>query len=236
MNKYITTSILAYFLLAASPVNASGTSAGGNPCQPIYGGGQTCVTENLLLDKKVQNPKTNSFVDSLGVNDPKYQPATHVTFQLIVKNTGDATLEKTIVKDTFPQYVDFASAPGKFDSKTHTLTFEVNDLKKGESRTFTLVGRIVAAANLPTNQGVTCVVNQASATSNNKMSQDNAQFCIQKDVLAAKIPTETKGGLKVFEKPEVKTTPPTGPEMITLIGLIPAGLSGLMLRRKTKLA
>lgn len=233
MNKYLLLTLFAYLFITVSPANATGTSAGG-VCQPIYGG-QVCVTENLLIDKKVQNPKTNDFVDSLGVNDPKYQPNTLVPFKVTIKNTGDTTIGEITAKDTYPLHVDFASGPGSFDSNTHTLTFVVNDLKKDESRTFSLVGRIVTADKLPVNQGIVCVVNQASATTNGKTAHDNSQFCIIKDVLAAKIPTETKGGLKVFEKPQVKATPPTGPGMLALVGLIPSGIAGFVLRRKTKI-
>ncbi len=55
-------------------------------CQPIYGGGQTCVTTaNILINKKVLNPSTNVFVDNLGINDPKYQPGFIVNFRLEIR-------------------------------------------------------------------------------------------------------------------------------------------------------
>lgn len=49
------------------------------------------------------------------------------------------------------------------------------------------------------------------------------------------IPTETitKGGEKVFPAPETDTNPNTGPELLALIALLPAGGLGLYLRKKS---
>lgn len=47
-------------------------------------------------------------------------------------------------------------------------------------------------------------------------------------------PPTTKGGLPVHSPTQAKTTPPTGPEALTLIGLIPVAGMGIYLRRKTK--
>ncbi len=217
---------LATFALMASVQGVRADTA----CQPIYGGGQTCVqVGNVLINKTVQNPQTGSFVDNLNINDPKFAPASSVKFNITVTNTGSSTINKTTVKDTLPGFVSFVSGPGSFDSNTKVLTFDVNDLKAGESKTFTVTAKIVDGGQLPSDQGITCVVNQALATSENgQQSSDNSQFCIQKPVLG-----ETKGGLKVFPAPAVTTTPATGPEMLPLIGLIPTGVFGFILRKKS---
>ncbi len=47
--------------------------------------------------------------------------------------------------------------------------------------------------------------------------------------------TVTKGGLAVNPPAQATTTPKTGPEMFSLIGLLPAAGIGVWLRRKTKL-
>lgn len=219
-----------YFVLAFS-------ASADTVCQPIYGGGQTCVQQGkIVINKTVQNPSNGAFVDNLGVNDPKHSPDQTVTFQLTVTNTGDTTLSKITVKDIFPQFVSFVSGPGNFDSNTKVLTFDVANLATNESRTFTITGKVAGSGDLPSDQGITCVVNQSTAVSDSQTSQDNAQFCIQKQVLGAaptvSVPTTTKGGLKVFPAPQVTTTPPTGPEMLSLIGLIPTGALGFFLRKK----
>ncbi len=199
-------------------------------CQPIYGGGQTCVqVGNLLINKTVQNPQTGVFVDNLNINDPKFTPTSSVTFHITVTNTGGSAINKTIVKDTLPGFVSFVSGPGSFDSNTKVLTFDIGNLGVGESRTFTIVTKVADEGQLPSDQGITCVVNQVMATSDSgQQNSDNSQFCIQKQILG-----ETKGGLKVLPAPKVTTTPPTGPEMLPLIGLIPTGIFGFILRKKS---
>ncbi len=210
-------------------------------CQPIYGGGQTCVqTGNVSINKTVMNPKTNSLVDNLGINDDKFGPESVVTFQIAVTNTGSAKISRVQVRDIFPQYVDFAAGIGNFDGGSKVLSFDVNDLNSNETRTFNIVGKVVKAENLPVSQGTVCVVNQATAkdaSNSGNPSVDNAQLCIQKDLPAVTTqPTtvvETKGGIKVFPPQKVLTTPATGPEMLPLIGLIPTGLLGAFLRKKS---
>ncbi|HSA83432.1 MAG TPA: hypothetical protein VLF20_00915 [Patescibacteria group bacterium] len=44
----------------------------------------------------------------------------------------------------------------------------------------------------------------------------------------------TKGGLPVEQPAQATTTPGTGPELLSLAALIPAGAMGIYLRRKTK--
>jgi hypothetical protein len=51
-------------------------------------------------------------------------------------------------------------------------------------------------------------------------------MCIQNNVLGATTP-------QVLPAPKIVTTPPTGPEMLPLLGLIPGALGGLMLRKKS---
>lgn len=219
---------LATGIISLSLVSSASASTS---CQPIYGGGETCVqVGNISINKTVQNPTTGSFVDNLSINDPKYSPTSTVNFQITVTNTGSGNISSTTVKDTFPNYVTFVSGPGNFDSNSKVLTFTVGNLAAGASQTFNVSAKVADQGALPADQGVTCVINQASAVSNdNQQSSDNSQFCIEKPTQSA--PT-TKGGLKVFPAPKVVTTPATGPEMLPLIGLIPSGLFGLFLRKK----
>jgi len=226
--------ILASFILviafyATSSVNTA--YGAGYGCQPIYGGGETCVTAgNLLINKMVQNPSTGVFVDNLSVNDPRYSPSQTITFQINITNTGDAKINQVTVVDTLPLYVKFVSGPGNFDANTKKLTFQVMDLNPGETRVFTLQGQVQDSKGLPSNQTVTCDVNQAQGTADNgQKSTDNSQFCVEKQM----VPT-TKGGLPILPVPQKQfQSPPTGPEVLALVGLIPSGLAGFYLRRRT---
>jgi len=198
-------------------------------CQPIYGGGQTCVTTgNISINKTVMNPQTNAMVDNLSINDPKYQPGFIVTFQISITNTGNTNISRVQVDDNFPQYVTFSSGPGNFDSNTDSLTFEADNLAVNETRTYTILGRIVNASQIPISQGDVCVVNQATATdldNTSQTSQANAQFCIEQT------PAATSSGYPVLPASYVKTTPSTGPDSLALLALFPTGMLGFFLRK-----
>ncbi len=217
----ITLSTLS-FLTAASVVMADGT------CQTPYGGQESCTSTNILINKTVQNPQTNAFVDNLGVNDPKYNPSQTVNFQLAITNTGTATLDKTTVQDTFPQFVSFVAGPGTMSN--NVLTFEADNLLPNETRTFTVTGKTADASTLPADATITCVVNQATATaSNGQTNQDTAQLCIEKPGV-----TTTKGGLTVQSLPKKTfSAPATGPEALPLLALIPTGFIGTFLRKRS---
>lgn len=237
MKKYILSLVLTlvFSLLAVKTSYADGN------CQPIYGGGQTCITStNIAINKTVQCPslqkdtrclQNGQFVNNLSINDPRFVANQDVTFQIVVTNTGSTNLDKVVVKDIFPQFINFVSGPGNFDQNSKTLTFELNNLAAGESRPSTIVGRVSTDKELVIGNGVSCVVNQATAqiVSNGQMSQDNSQLCIQKGAA----PT-TKGGLPVLPAPTMTTTPPTGPEMAVLPLLSGSGILGYFLRRKSK--
>lgn len=232
--KKINTFIVSFFLFMLA-TSTSYAAAGNNTttCQPIYGGGQTCVQSgNVSINKRVTHPKTGVLVDTLTINDDKFGPESTVTFQLDVTNNGGTKIGKVQVKDIFPQNINFVSGIGNFNSNSKILSFDVNDLNPNETRTFTIVGKVVPANQLPVDRGIACVINQATAKDVNASmeSKDTAQLCIQKELPA---PTETKGGLKVFPPEQtLQATPPTGPEMLPLLAMLPTGLIGALLRRK----
>jgi len=203
-------------------------------CQPIYGGGQSCIaTNNIVVNKTVLNPQTNQFVNNLGINDPKYFPGYIATFQISITNTGNNNVSRIDVKDIFPQYVSFGAGAGTFNSSSNTLTFTLTDLAPNETRKYSIVGRVFNAEQIPVATGSTvCVVNQAIAMiDGNTVSQDNAQFCIEKSTAATV--TTTKGGFPVYSSVSTMSTPNTGAESLVLLGLIPTGIAGLFLRRKS---
>lgn len=174
----------------------------------------------------VLNPSTNTYVNNLGVNDPRYNPGQVVPFQITVTNTGNQTLNSVTVQDLFPQYVNFNAGTGSFDSNTKLLTWTINSLSPGQSQTFNISGQVVSANQMP-NNGIICVVNQVTASDNEAQAQANAQFCIQES-------TTSSNQLTVFPVPSITKTPPTGPELFSLLSLFSAGLSGIVLRSKSR--
>lgn len=230
MNKFIFSLVLAssiYFL-------ASVTAFAAVSCQPIYGGGQTCVQSgNVLINKTVQNPLTGVFVDNLGVNDPHFSPDQTINFQISVTNTGGQTLPRVTVQDVLPKFVQFVSGVGSFDQNANTIAFDVLNLNPNETRTFSLTGKIVPVNQLPADSNVICDITNTAIATVDGQTQDIAKFCLQTQQAAAVVGTTTKGGLKVFPASSATTTPATGPELLPLIGLLPTGAFGFLLRRKS---
>lgn len=227
MKKTLYTILIAGFLISGFGFTPKAFA----DCQPIYGGGQTCTSFSFSIRKLVQVPGKGGgdYVNNLSINDPKYSPSQTVNFEIIVTNTGSETIPTVTVVDTFPDFLTFVSGPGSFDTNKKTLTFSVTNLEAGKSTTpFIVVGKIADEKSLPTDQGIICPLNQATGTdSNGLINSSSTQFCVQKGVLGAAVP-------QVFTAPKVVSTPATGPEMLPLISLIPGGLAGLILRKKSK--
>lgn len=240
MSKTLLTILTAGILLtAASPVMASGSSYGGygvgtSNCEIIYGGGELCQKQvKFTIEKQVLSPiKGGTFVDSLSTNDPKFAPDQNVTYKVIIKNIGDVAIDTLDVADTFPQYVSFVSGPGNYDNNSQTLKFSVQKLQPGKTVTFTIVGKTANDAALPQDKTVVCPVNTVKAAENNgNTASSSTQICIEKNiVVSGQVPP------KVYQTPPMQTTPSTGPEVLGLIALIPSGLAGLVLRKKSNLS
>ena len=231
-------------------LSAGVASADPNNCKPIYGGGQTCVqAENFTVDKRIQNPQNQQFVDNLGVNDLKFLPESTINFAITVNNTSDQAIENIAITDVFPKYLEFVSGQGKYDKATRTLTFAVTGLTANEEKTFIVKAKVVGIESFPDNQQAVCMANLARAKAGNVEGADNSQFCVE--ILAedeqAPNPTPangqqptpgqtngggtTKGGLPVLPEPKSTTSPSTGPESLGLLALIPSGIAGYLLRK-----
>lgn len=217
----------------------AGTStAHADTCQPIFGGGENCTNSPIAIKKQVLNPATNSLVDSLGVDDPKYHPGDIITFQLKTTVTSSTTVANIVVKDTFPQNFVFSDAPGTYDKNTNTLTYTIPSLNTSNPSVITIIGRISSADQLPSDQAVICQTNQANATANNQTVYAASQYCIENpSVTTSPTPTNSNSGSATsqptpFPPSTAKTTPDTGNETIYLLGLLLAIAGGFLLRKK----
>lgn len=229
MKNVFTTLILITLFAAVTPAAFADSYQGSyTPCNTYN---NNCIKHgSVIINKTVANPKSGDFVENLGVNDAKFAPESIVSFQLTVINTSKVDIDKATVKDIFPEFLSFNSGAGNFDSNTKTLTFEVSNLKAGESRSFTVTGKTAKAADMPNDQAVICKTNQSFVHFHGQQNQDNASFCIEKQASPV---ISTKGGVKIYPSPNLKTTPATGPETAILFGLVPMGAAGLLLRKKT---
>jgi uncharacterized repeat protein (TIGR01451 family) len=226
MNKKLFSLLItgALLFITSTTAFAAGTNDGayGQPCNNgSYGGsyGQNCFT-SIIVKKQVKNPSTHNFVDNLSAStDPHYKAGQFVDFQIQITNNGNVPLTNVEVEDALPQYITLSKGFGKFDPNTKMLTLTVDKLDVNETKTFYVTVQVVDDAKIPGN-GMVCVINHSQAQAQGNFSESNSQFCIEKKFV-------------VQPAPKMVQTPPTGPEMLPLIGLIPAGLSGLLLRRKS---
>lgn len=216
---------LSVFILSLAFLSFVGVTKVNADCSQIYGGGTICPTSYTFnVQKFVQRPDNGNYTNSLSINDPKFSADQTVKFQIIVQNTGSQTIPTITIVDIFPQYINYVSddSSGSFDSNAKTLTVTISNLGSGQSKTINVTTSVVDTSLLPS-VGTVCVVNTATGTDNNGATQNSqSQLCIQKSVLGAVQPA-----------PVITTTPPTGPEMLPLALLIPGGLGGLVLRKKS---
>lgn len=193
-------------------------------CQAIYGGGQTCTTSAISIEKDVVNPATDNDVHDLGVNDPAFHPGDTITFHITIQNTGSSNISSLTVKDIFPKGISFINGPGNFDPASNTLTFQVGGLATNQAQTFT----IQATANPISGTQISCMVNQAVVTtSDNASSQDSSQFCIQPAGVVSVTPT-------ALATPQPIQTPATGPSALLWGMLVPVGIGGYFLQKQAR--
>ncbi len=218
------TLVIGAFLLSSSVVSAAGSVYGGGYG---YGNNPQQTGKKISIDKKVKNPTNEKYVDHLSVNDPKHSADQEIFFQITVKNTGGVELKDVIVKDVVPQYLTITSE-ATYDKNTKTYFFKIPSLGINETKVLDIKGKIASANQLPVDDGIFCLINQAVVTVDDMKVQDNSQFCVQRQVVG-----KTKGGLPVFAAATVKKTPDTGAESLVLLTLPALSAAGVFLRRKS---
>ncbi len=212
-----------------------GVSNYGSNCNSSYGGsnysGSSCSVSTISINKLVQNPKSKQYVENLALTDPNYAPNQIVPFQINITNTGNTSLTNVKVVDSFPQYTTFAGGQGSYNQSQNTDTITVGSLNPNQSESIMVDGKVGDTNTLPQNQSQFCLVNEASVTADNiPSSTANSQFCVTQQISGV----TTKGGLEVASPTTISKTPGTGPEALPLLALLPTGLLGALLRRKTK--
>jgi len=225
------TTIASASLLMSSPALAgNGTTSYGAPCTTSYGStyGSDCTESgNVSVNKLILDPKSGTqtkggltsqqFVENLGANDAHFVAGQEVTYKIIVTNTGTKTLTNVLVQDYLPKEISFVSGEGKMENNIFTTT--IASLNAGQSREIILKGKVSDLSSL--NTSILCnVTNKATVTAEGKTAEDNAALCVEKTAMT------------VYPAPKTKETPKTGPEALALIGIVPAALSGLLLRKK----
>ncbi len=218
--------IAALFMVAIMAIVSTASAAQYGP----YGGQESSA--NIMVDKLVAVPHDNkgsvtyTYVDNLSRTDYKFKSGNYIFFKIKVQNTSNKTLTNVTVEDTFPMYLEVFPENYTYDKSSRKLTLSMGTLEKGETKEVTLKARVLQQAQLPSDQGLFCIVNSVKAWSGSVSDTDNAQLCIEKQVMG----TDTKGGV-----PAPKEIPSTGAEFPLFMTLASvSGYLGMKLRNFKK--
>jgi uncharacterized repeat protein (TIGR01451 family) len=132
---------VCYTATAAGPISATVTATGDR--------GETNATTDLVGDVQAGVPTLVKSVDNTGT----VVAGDTLTYTLKVTNPYTRALTAALARDVLDANFVFVSAPaagttpaGSYDAATRTVTWTLGTLAPGETRTFTLVGRIANAA------------------------------------------------------------------------------------------
>lgn len=205
MFKYIALLFLSFFVFV-------GTASADTQITCESGYGTTCRTGSLELEKKVKNPQNGELVGSLNGNGANFLPGQEVFFRIEVKNSGDDTLNNVQVVDKLPEYVDFVTGPGSYDSNSRKVTWNISEIKSGDTKLFDL--KVKVSKNVP-DMGISCLTNWAEARKDSLLAQDTAVFCIQTKVLGT-VTELPKTGVSNTQKMLITSTLMLGASVIIL--------------------
>lgn len=217
MKKQIVTATILMFALMAIVSTASAAGQYGP-----YGGNEQ--NANIMVDKLIAIPHDNkggvtyTYVDNLSRGDFKFKAGSYIFFKIKVQNTSNKTLTNVMVEDTFPQYLEVFQDKYTYDSDSRKLTINMGTIEKGDTKEVTLKARVLAQDKLPSDKGLFCIVNSVKAWSGSVSDTDNAQLCIEKQVMGVANPPK-----------EIPSTGAEFPIMVTLSSAL--GYVGMRLRR-----
>lgn len=178
---------------------------------------------SIVVDKMVGKPYqtkggiTNlEYVDNLTPSDPRFAPNQEIYFKIKVKNTSTSDITNVTVKDYVPLYLTPIEGPGTWDQNTRIISWNAGDFQVDEEKVYYIKMKINPQNQLPADKGLFCLVNKVEALSDEAVDDDNAQFCIEKQVTG------------------VKKVPSAGPEMGILLLSTQFALlgTGIILKKK----
>lgn len=173
------TTILAASLVAVRPVLADGET-----CTNQYGSTVDCPPNHIVINKKVRYPtNANLFVENITKNDTAYTPNSEVEYDIAVTNTSNVNFATVTVIDVLPSQLTFVSGPGRYEAASNKLTYELSDLKAGETVHTRILTKVKDVSVFPNAQ--TCeIVNTATATGPGGQSdEDTASLCVSTSVV-----------------------------------------------------
>lgn len=153
-----------------------------SPAKVIAYGNDEGQPADLYINKQVQNPITNGWVENLGSTDPTFSPGSDVTFLLTVKNGSGETFNPVQVVDQLPSYLTYvgSSVPASYDAGQRRIVMQLDNLIAGETRNITVTARVADKSSFPTNDSVFCATNYSKVTASSRPTgdDDTADFCM----------------------------------------------------------
>lgn len=184
MKSIYTTFVIAFAIAVLSVVP---NVFAANECTNQYGSPVDCPPNHIDINKKVRYPTNpNLFVENLTDKDASYSPGDEVEYDLAVTNTSNENFPIVTVIDVFPGVVTFVSGPGRYEANANKLTFELSDLKAGQTVHSRVLVKLADASKFPND--IKCdIVNTATATGPGGQSdQDQSSLCVRTSVSGVK--------------------------------------------------
>ena len=102
------------------------------------------VTNSLVVGNKTFNKNVTvpEITPDKTVDNENPNFGDDLTYTVTVKNEGNGNATDVIIVDNLGKGLEYVSSTGNYDNKTNTITWEV-DLASGETKTFTVVAKIV---------------------------------------------------------------------------------------------
>ena len=112
------------------------------------------VTNSLVVGNKTFNKNVTvpEITPDKTVDNENPNFGDDLTYTVTVKNEGNGNATDVIIVDALGKGLEYVSSTGNYDNKTNTITWKV-DLASGETKTFTVVAKIV---------GYTDVINEVT--------------------------------------------------------------------------
>ena len=195
MNKLILSILISatVYLAGASTIDAN------YGCAPY--GGECPVASQIVVDKQIKDPRTKGdvYVDNLLLSDYTFSPGEDVIFKIIVKNTGNKTVDNVQIVDTIPQVTNYVLLSGEPRESIRELTRDLGSLNAGESKSWFIRMRVKPAGQLP--DGTVCgdpqAINRARVTAENMPdAHDTSSFCTQDNVRG--VTTQPEAGSEIL--------------------------------------
>ena len=102
------------------------------------------VTNSLVVGNKTFNKNVTvpEITPDKTVDNENPNFGDNLTYTVTIKNEGNGNATDVIIVDTLGKGLEYVSSTGNYDNKTNTITWKV-DLASGETKTFTVVAKIV---------------------------------------------------------------------------------------------